>query len=104
MALIKVKTTVRPRNLVILAAAANVAHQINELDYVLVTSGDDSEHMRNSKHYSGEALDFRTKNLTKGQKKFLIDMMQNRLGFGYQLILEKEGQAGEHLHVEYDPK
>lgn len=70
----------------------------------LVTSGNDKVHARGSKHYSNDALDFRTKHLPKGIKAELVAMVKRRLGRDYDVILEAEGGVNEHLHVEYDPK
>jgi hypothetical protein len=95
--MLKVKSGVTPRNLVIAAAVANTA-QILGLE-LTITSGTDGKHKRGSKHYSGEALDVRTRNLTKANVKRVVDMLAARLGRGYDVVLETD-----HIHVEYDPK
>jgi hypothetical protein len=93
--LIKVKSGVTPKMLVIAAAAANTAEKGGF--EVVITSGTDGTHKRGSKHYSGDALDFRTSNLTLEQRKALIAGLMARLGDDYDIILERD-----HLHVEYD--
>lgn len=102
--MLKVKSTVRPRSLVIAAAAINAAQELGLPGDVLITSGNDGKHMTCSKHYSDEALDFRCKHL-RGTY-FLQDWVNaivKRLGHGYQVFHEDLGTANEHLHVEYDP-
>lgn len=100
--LVTLKPEVKPANLVILAAACNAAADLGIS--ITVTSGNDSVHMKNSKHYSNEALDLRTKDMTKKTKRAFMDNLQDRLGPRYQLILESEGKVNEHLHCELDPK
>lgn len=62
--------------------------------------------MAGSRHYSGEAFDFRTKSLpdllTKNQ---LIDNIKASLPDNeYDVILEYPGGYNEHGHCEYDPR
>ena len=92
--MIRIKTGVTPRNLVILAAAANVGAQMDQ--DVTITSGTDGKHMVGSKHYSGEALDIRL--LGERTKEFMA-RLSSRLGSAYQVILE-----ADHIHVEFDPR
>lgn len=91
--MIKVKTGVTPRHLIIAAAAANVGEAMALT--VTITSGTDGVHRQGSKHYSGEALDFR---LLGAQTSEFIARLQRRLGAAYQIIRE-----ADHVHVEYDP-
>ena len=100
--MIKVKTTVMPKNLVIMAACANVAEAMGI--EVVVTSGKDSKHMMGSKHYAGNALDIRSKNFKSYEDKLLyLDAVMERLGEKYQGILEFVDTPNEHFHIEYDP-
>lgn len=75
----------------------NAANQIG-LGDVWVTSGNDGQHMDGSKHYTDEALDFRTRDFTLAQVHQWATAMRARLGVDYQVIVEPT-----HLHVEYDP-
>lgn len=98
MGMLKVKGTVRPRNLVIAAALANAAHDL-PFDPV-ITSGNDSQHMPGSKHYTGEALDVRTRNIPAdppGLLTLLVTRLKRRLGPDYQVIVDPD-----HLHIERD--
>lgn len=92
-----------PKSGIIAAAAVNAANELGLKTLIMVTSGNDSEHMRESKHYTNEALDFRTKTLTKEDKHAWVAVLRRRLGPDYQVILEQEGRSNEHLHVEHDP-
>lgn len=65
----------------------------------VVTSGGDGHHQENSKHYTGEALDFRIRDLQPEQMRTLVQLCQKRLGQDFDVVLEQS-----HLHVEYDPK
>lgn len=101
--MILVKGNVRPRNLWIAVAVANQA-QI-EGRAVVITSGNDSTHMQGSRHYSDNALDIRTKDFptTAAKRAFLAAVLQ-RLGAGYEGLIEDLGGPNEHMHLEYDPK
>ena len=69
----------------------------------VITSANDSKHGKDSLHYRGRALDFRTKNYT-GDKQALRDEIKEALGADFDVILEDLGGDNEHIHVEYDPK
>ncbi len=100
--MIKVKTTVLPKNLVIMAACSNVA-EIMGIE-ILVTSGNDSKHMTDSAHYFFNALDVRSKSPFKSfdQKKEFLDLVLSRLGKKYQGFIEHLGKTMEHFHFEFD--
>ena len=102
--MIKLLANVRvPKSAVIMAAVANAAETLGFLT-TTVTSGNDSLHMVGSKHYSDEALDFRTHDLTRANAEKLCAVALLRLGAGYQGFVENPGTPNEHLHIEYDPK
>ena len=99
MALIKLKSTVVvPKVVVICCAVVNAANVLGLPD-MLVTSGNDSEHMPGSKHYEDKALDFRTRHLLPFDKTALAAEVRRRLGPDYDVVLE-----ADHLHVEHDVK
>jgi hypothetical protein len=99
---IYLKENVRPLSLLIAAAVANVAQEWSVR--VVITSGNDSTHMDGSKHYSGEALDIRSKTFESeaSKRRFMSDVLA-RLGPDYQAILEDHGGPNEHIHIEHDP-
>ena len=98
-----VSGVVVPKVCIIQAAFFNASLQIGLQADQFVTSGNDRVHMRGSKHYTDEALDFRSKHLTTAQKHALLTAVKARLPKGYQAILESEGSANEHFQIEYDP-
>lgn len=66
----------------------------------IVTSALDGEHSKNSLHYEGRALDYRTRHVPR--KDILQDIVREiaeALGPEFDVVLE-----ATHLHVEYDPK
>jgi len=80
--------------------AIEVANQIlsEENANCVVTSLCDGKHSKNSKHYEGNAVDFRTRHLIDSDKSYFAAAMQQRLGGDYDVVLEDT-----HLHVEFDP-
>ena len=53
---------------------------------------------------TGEALDIRTKQLTRSERVGLVDALRRRLGPDYDVVLEDVGGPNEHLHCERDVK
>ena len=78
-------------------------HADYDLDCI-VTSVTDGVHGHASKHYSGFAADFRTKHWSAAIKHQIVSVIKEALGADYDVVLLYEGEANEHLHVEYDPK
>jgi len=99
--MVYVKSSVQPKGYTIFAAVANACGELGI--NTTLTSANDSKHMKGSLHYTGNALDFRTKHLPKDVKRKLISVTKRRLANkAYQFVLEDEGKANEHLHIEYD--
>lgn len=94
--LLTIKPGVRPQSLWIAAAAVTIAQEM-QIE-VVITSGEDGQHRKGSRHYSGNALDFRRRHLTASQLQDFTAGLARELGRDYQVILEKT-----HVHVEYDP-
>jgi len=55
-------------------------------------------HMPNSKHYNGEACDYRTRYFPTTTVPVLVDTLTVCLGPDYDVVAEPT-----HIHVEYDP-
>lgn len=67
---------------------------------LVVTSGRDSKHGPNSLHYSGRAVDLRTRDFTPEAKRDFYRYLKGKLdNRGFDVVLE-----GDHLHIEWDPK
>lgn len=66
---------------------------------LVITSARDGRHMAGSKHYTGEAIDTRTRYFSSLQRPDVHWEVQNELGPDYDVVLEKD-----HIHIEYDPE
>lgn len=67
---------------------------------LVVTSISDGEHMPTSKHYSGEAVDFRIWNIPEDKREGIFNALVAMLGDAYDCVWHKRS----HFHIEYDPK
>jgi hypothetical protein len=65
----------------------------------VVTSGRDGQHQVNSKHYTNEALDFRTFHLQGNELSTVVQTLKDTLGQDFDVVIE-----ATHIHLEYDPK
>ncbi len=101
--MLKVLAAVTPKSLTIAAAIVNAGFELGLPDMV-ITAGRNGKHKLNSKHYTDDALDFRTHHLNTNQKHLLVAVVRRRLGVNYDVILEDMGKPNEHGHAEYDPK
>ena len=64
-----------------------------------ITSANDREHSTGSLHYSGLALDFRTRDIPIELRQSFSNKVKMALGQEFDVVLEKD-----HLHVEWDVK
>lgn len=78
--------------------AANESYR-NRKAHCIITSAIDGRHSRSSKHYTGCAVDLRTRHLFPGQAEQIVTELKEALGDDYDVVLEKD-----HIHLEYDPK
>jgi hypothetical protein len=72
-------------------------------EVLTVTSAWDGQHSVTplSRHYTGEAVDVRTKHLPdSAAKRQLQAEVQRELGSQFSVLLENEGRAQEHLHCQ----
>jgi len=67
-------------------------------DFV-ITSITDGKHGDNSLHYTGQAIDVRTRHLGTTSKPKIAREIASRLGDSFDVVLEKT-----HIHIEHDPK
>lgn len=73
----------------------------------IITTGRDGKHSRASLHYSGNALDYRTKHIKSGASKLdIYKKIKVRLGKQYDVINHPYVNAKNpgHIHVEFQPK
>ena len=66
---------------------------------LVITSLRDGKHMKSSLHYSGLAVDLRTRHLSSGDRATAAARLRVVLGPEYDVVLESD-----HIHVEHDPK
>lgn len=67
-------------------------------EHLTITSITDGDHMTNSLHHIGEAIDLR---LPEDQDNLdsIVGALKKDLGAAYDVVLERT-----HIHVEHDPK
>lgn len=65
----------------------------------VITSASDGKHGPNSLHYSGQALDLRTRHLPEPAVQGIIDKLKTSLGEQFDVVRESD-----HAHLEFDPK
>lgn len=76
---------------------ALICQKVEGKEYVMtITSANDGNHMKNSKHYSGEAIDIRRNDMKNA--KNVVEEMRRILDREFDIVLEET-----HIHVEYDP-
>jgi hypothetical protein len=66
---------------------------------LVITSVCDGKHSENSLHYSGRAIDCRTRYFSTEQKQELLQRVKMSLTDEFDVVLEDT-----HLHIEFDPK
>jgi hypothetical protein len=67
---------------------------------LVITSGSDGTHAPNSKHYTGEAIDLRSKTLSTATRTVLMAELRRTLGPQFTVLLEDVGRPNEHLHCQ----
>ena len=68
----------------------------------IITALTDGQHMPESKHYTGHAVDIRTRDVNNPAG--LAAKAKERLGMDYDVLFEGAGTENQHLHIEFDPK
>lgn len=67
---------------------------------LVVTSAIDGTHSAGSKHYYGNAIDIRVKNLPVEKWQIVRDEISACLGCCFKVILETQNKGSEHIHLE----
>ena len=68
---------------------------------LVITVGSNGQHMKNSRHYSGEALDLRSKSFRNGAvRAAFMGSLQQLLGPQFSVLLEDAGTDNEHFHIQ----
>lgn len=68
---------------------------------IIITSGMDGQHMPNSAHYRGEALDFVVEPLTQEESK-IVEKLAEKAGFKVynEYIYDSPYKTGPHMHIQ----
>lgn len=67
------------------------------MESVTVTSANDGDHIDGSLHYSGNAVDLRSRTLPDAIG--MCDELRTKLPLSYDVLIYPT-----HIHIEYDPK
>lgn len=92
----------RPHPMLVSALAVAVDTFRTEGKDCVVTSICDGRHRWDSFHYSGMAVDLRSKHLAPDQKDRVLRKLRSRIGDGWDVILEARNDTNEHYHLEFD--
>ncbi len=65
----------------------------------IITSALDGKHSKNSKHYTGQAIDLRTRHMDARLRPVIAEAIKKALGRRYFVLLEKD-----HIHVQFGRK
>lgn len=90
---------IKPETIMAVLVVDNIYKDHGRPEGVTITSICDGKHMPNSKHYSGEAIDTRTRYFNRSKQKELTQDIKNQLGSEFDVVLERD-----HIHIEFDPK
>ena len=90
-------TGIQPEMIVGLIAAQAVFAAL-EYDFV-ITSVTEGKHRKGSRHYSGQAIDIRTRHLSDEVAIEALSRIKKALPNDFDCIKEKT-----HLHLEFDPR
>ncbi len=66
---------------------------------LVITSLVDGKHSETSLHYTGCAVDIRTRNLPQNFRDYTQIRIRDALTRDYDVVLEKD-----HIHIEYQPR
>ena len=89
--------SLKPQMVLLIAIADGVFAKRNV--ECIVTSADEGTHGRGSAHFTGFAVDLRTRTLEPGDRSQVAHEIRYAAGESYDIVLE-----GDHIHCEYQPK
>lgn len=89
---------IRPEMVIAMYVADTVFQKLFGEELVL-TEATGGVHGRGSLHYVGQAIDIRTRDLTKNDIAKLALEIRERLGEEYDVVIESD-----HIHIEFQPK
>ena len=81
---------------------ANTIYTNHGADCVVTSTRYNDTHGTKSKHYSGHAVDTRTRNIPNSG--LIADEIRAELHHDFDVLFESRGTDNEHIHIEFDPK
>lgn len=87
----------KPQTVVAMMIADSIYKKHNQ--ELIVTAGSDGNHMKGSKHYTGEAFDSRTSCFNDDERVAVHIELKQELDELYDILDEID-----HFHIEFDPK
>ena len=79
-------------------------HRVNRErhpDKLVITAMSNGVHMKDSKHYTGEAIDLRSNNFSsRDAKRTFRSEFEKFLGPKFRVLLEGETTINEHFHIQ----
>ena len=73
-------------------------------DLVITSGSENYKHSaERSKHYSGDAIDVRSKNIPESERKSVAAKIKRKLGPDFVVIYESAGKPYEHYHIHWAP-
>lgn len=68
---------------------------------LVVTSLNDAKHATGSRHFTDEAADVRSHSFASpGDRRAFRELLADRLGPRFTVLLEDEGRPNEHVHIQ----
>jgi hypothetical protein len=94
--------TITPALLYILTTVERLSRTLFGLpeEGLVITSGSDSQHMAGSKHYTGEAIDLRSRTMPATIREVLIVALRRELGPQFTVLYEGDGTPQAHIHIQ----
>lgn len=80
--------------------AADLGKLAGQPDDLVITSANDSTHGEDSRHYSDEALDIRSKSFSHQTKEIFRKSLESNLGPKFRVLFEGKGTDNEHFHAQ----
>jgi len=88
-----------------LIGLAHIMETVCNAKLLTITSVNDGVHKPGSLHYTGNAVDIRSKVFRHELVEEAVRVFRaSPDGSRYDLLLEAPGTPNEHLHLEFDPK
>jgi hypothetical protein len=70
----------------------------------VITSITDGKHMEHSRHYLGDAIDIRCKNIPTRLRGDVYTLIKSSLTTDYNVVWEARGKPQEHFHISWKPR